>query len=95
MILKLWKVKPRTGHQGNGYNGFITAAYTEDEARNQIPAEHNPASAEPEKETRYLEWVRRNWGYTPEDVIVECIGIAGEGIKPGDILLASYQCENC
>lgn len=74
----LWLVKQadRVYVGDNKYSAFVAAAHTDTEARNMTPSD------------------AFGWGYgvelDPSTLVVECIGMAANGVESGTIILSSY-----
>jgi len=78
-VLYLWLVERPGGAPVNEYQGFVVAAYTEQEARK--------LQSGPKGERDWSGWDLR----PDEEVEVTRIGIAESGIEAGRIILSDYN----
>lgn len=92
--LYIYRLSQTTNAGWNTYDSFIVAGYSEDEVRGLHPTwDHDEIATVPEAipETYRDHPERASWPYDPSVVKVECVGVAGEGIQPGQVLCASFN----
>lgn len=92
--LYLYRLSQEVNDNWDTYDVFIVAGYSEDEVRGLHPVyDHDDIAHGIDKVSGYY---RNNphyyhWVLDPQDVKVECVGVAGPNIKPGQVICSSFN----
>lgn len=92
--LYLYRLTQTENTDWDTYDAFIVAGYSEDEVRGLYPPwDHDEIAEVPTHvPEHYKNHPKRSpWPYDSRHVKVERIGIAAEGIRPGQVLCSSFN----
>jgi hypothetical protein len=91
--LKLWLISQDANSDWDTYDSAVVVADSEEAARLIFPADYDQPPVWSGDAWRYAHGsIMTSSGWTtPDNVKAECVGIAADGLKAGDVVCASYN----